>query len=358
MQTITFECEVITPMFLAGADGITPELRPASIKGALRFWWRAMNGHLSLDDMKRAEGEIFGSTSQKSMVVLRTNMIERQEGQLQKLDALSGRDYLMYSVFPPMNTKVAFLTGKFQVHLSSSNISLLKNSAYCFWLMSNFGGLGTRSRRGSGKFLITNYRGIDFAFSFNSNSIDLTQHIEYLRNGIQTIKTHFNVISSNNTTDFPCFKNCNIYVLSSGKPKSENALNDIGNFYMNFRRRRTPDYQYVKDYIQSGIQPNTIEKSVLGLPFGYRYRSLKGKSATIEAKSKSRSASSLFIEVIKVGSLFYPLIINFNSKLLDVNDKLKISSKEQRGKTKYPPQSLIDLKTTFINGLTNKILII
>ncbi|OPX29474.1 MAG: type III-B CRISPR module RAMP protein Cmr1 [Candidatus Omnitrophica bacterium 4484_171] len=48
MKTITFECETITPMFLAGADGRTPELRPPSIKGAMRFWWRAMNGHLPL----------------------------------------------------------------------------------------------------------------------------------------------------------------------------------------------------------------------------------------------------------------------------------------------------------------------
>jgi CRISPR-associated protein Cmr1 len=31
METITFTCKIITPMFLAGADGQTPELRAASI---------------------------------------------------------------------------------------------------------------------------------------------------------------------------------------------------------------------------------------------------------------------------------------------------------------------------------------
>lgn len=49
METLTFTCKIITPMFLAGADGQTPELRAASIKGALRFWWRACHGHLKLD---------------------------------------------------------------------------------------------------------------------------------------------------------------------------------------------------------------------------------------------------------------------------------------------------------------------
>ncbi len=52
MKTIEFECETITPMFLAGADGKTPELRPPSIKGLMRFWWRAINGHLPLNNLK------------------------------------------------------------------------------------------------------------------------------------------------------------------------------------------------------------------------------------------------------------------------------------------------------------------
>ncbi|MBK8563977.1 MAG: type III-B CRISPR module RAMP protein Cmr1 [Saprospiraceae bacterium] len=38
MKTITFTCKTITPMFLNGADGQTPELRPSSIKGVLRYW--------------------------------------------------------------------------------------------------------------------------------------------------------------------------------------------------------------------------------------------------------------------------------------------------------------------------------
>jgi CRISPR-associated protein Cmr1 len=74
MKTIAFECETITPMFLGSADGRTPELRPPSIKGAMRFWWRAMNGHLSLEDVKKEEAELFGGSGEKegrSRIVLR-----------------------------------------------------------------------------------------------------------------------------------------------------------------------------------------------------------------------------------------------------------------------------------------------
>ncbi len=70
MKTITFHCQTITPMFLAGADGKTPELRPPSIKGAMRFWWRAMNGHLDLKALKEREGDIFGNNEKRSKVVL------------------------------------------------------------------------------------------------------------------------------------------------------------------------------------------------------------------------------------------------------------------------------------------------
>jgi len=75
MHKLVFECETITPMFLAGADGKTPELRAPSIKGALRFWWRAMNGNKSIEKLKIEEANIFGGTETvqgKSKVIIRT----------------------------------------------------------------------------------------------------------------------------------------------------------------------------------------------------------------------------------------------------------------------------------------------
>ena len=41
MRTITATIEVVTPMFLGGADQSPDGIRPSSVKGALRFWWRA-----------------------------------------------------------------------------------------------------------------------------------------------------------------------------------------------------------------------------------------------------------------------------------------------------------------------------
>ncbi len=57
-----YRIEVVTPMFLGGADGASAELRTQSIKGMLRFWWRALHPGLSGEELFEKEGKIFGST--------------------------------------------------------------------------------------------------------------------------------------------------------------------------------------------------------------------------------------------------------------------------------------------------------
>jgi CRISPR-associated protein Cmr1 len=71
-ETVTATFEIVTPMFIAGAnngrDGV-PELRVPSILGALRFWWRALAwarlpaGDLNdaIRRLKEWEAELFGS---------------------------------------------------------------------------------------------------------------------------------------------------------------------------------------------------------------------------------------------------------------------------------------------------------
>lgn len=82
-KKVIFHFETITPMFLGGAETNMPELRTAPIKGALRFWWRAMNAHLvekkngrwDYSKLREYESAIFGGTdspkAQKSKVLIR-----------------------------------------------------------------------------------------------------------------------------------------------------------------------------------------------------------------------------------------------------------------------------------------------
>jgi len=75
----------VKPLFLAGADGVTPELRAPSIKGALRFWWRAINGeYKNYTVLKEQEATIFGDTSKRSRFALSVRLIS-QNGEQVKL---------------------------------------------------------------------------------------------------------------------------------------------------------------------------------------------------------------------------------------------------------------------------------
>lgn len=70
MKRLTLQLEFVTPCFLGGADRTSaPEWRGQSIRGQLRWWYRAVAGAASsakLDEVKSAEGRLFGVTDRRS----------------------------------------------------------------------------------------------------------------------------------------------------------------------------------------------------------------------------------------------------------------------------------------------------
>lgn len=76
MERTTLHLEIVTPCFLGGADQTsTAEWRAASVRGQLRWWFRAVAGGAFDGDLKRvrrAEAALFGSTKQASLLRVRT----------------------------------------------------------------------------------------------------------------------------------------------------------------------------------------------------------------------------------------------------------------------------------------------
>lgn len=95
--------ETVTPLFLGGADPRgAPELRAASVRGALRFWLRALLGGIigddKLNDLRKAESAVFGSTEGASPVVVRLQHGSLQTQRFSQLAAnKAGVSYLFFA---------------------------------------------------------------------------------------------------------------------------------------------------------------------------------------------------------------------------------------------------------------------
>ncbi len=178
-NTIEFKCKVITPMFLHGADNETPELRAPSIKGAMRFWWRACNGHLSLVELKKAEDAIFGSTSGRSCFGVRVKMIldetkkEKIEDKIEKEYKVVAHHTLLIKkqgnfIKNKRKSKSWKVGSEFEVTLTLYKEQAEYNFGQTelislFQVVSYLGGLGKRNRRGNGSFRITNGNSVKYS---------------------------------------------------------------------------------------------------------------------------------------------------------------------------------------------------
>jgi CRISPR-associated protein Cmr1 len=149
-------------MLMHGADGKTAELRPASIKGVMRFWWRAIHGNLPLDKLHEKEGEIFGSTEGRSKVIIFPIEITKTEnfqisptphhrqGYCSK-DDKSKNCFFRNNECQKANEKDAKLytfTLKMMIH--PNDYMDEKQLENLFILATTLGGFGQRSRRGFG----------------------------------------------------------------------------------------------------------------------------------------------------------------------------------------------------------------
>lgn len=165
MDSVEFDIEIVTPMFLGGANTTDAELRVPSIKGMLRFWWRATCGIESLEKMKKKEAEIFGSTDQKASFSMRleglnnikainSNLLPGKKFQVEgKTFRIGIIDYLAFGIRDNKKgyTRKHFPSGsQFRLQFSFYNKDYKQSILNAFCSFIDSGGLGAKSRNGFG----------------------------------------------------------------------------------------------------------------------------------------------------------------------------------------------------------------
>lgn len=148
-KTLTVTLETVTPLFLGGAEPRgEAELRAPALRGALRYWLRAVVGGVigdnNLAGLHRLESAVFGSTDGGSPIQVRVygSLRQSQEKILPHKDG--GQSAL----------RRAFSSGQtLRLRLSqfrSGDETIWRAACAALNLALTFGGVGLRARRGFG----------------------------------------------------------------------------------------------------------------------------------------------------------------------------------------------------------------
>lgn len=160
--------KVVTPILggsaqLRECDGIDI-IRPATVRGHLRFWWRALHGHqyASAKELYEAESALWGraATDEGGRSAVEIRLDVEQGGSIEKEDINPISTPGAYALWPARAEKS---TGKpaprrkpgtvFRLTLiTPAGTEAVVRNAVRAWLI--FGGYGSRTRRGLGSFTV------------------------------------------------------------------------------------------------------------------------------------------------------------------------------------------------------------
>jgi len=315
MKSITFRCEVVTPMFLAGANGKTPELRPPSIKGAMRFWWRAVHGHWPIEDKKDDDGniiekglitqeaEIFGGggdIAKRSLFSIRVLSDLTQRTNEKPLPHHSGDEKCNYlnlsNSCRGIKTwnKDKCQKGRRQPSISSGVFFIelkgrgLEQNKALFILSCLLGGLGKRSRRGFGSLIIS---GIKSNSQDCFDAFDMPKTLDEILYFMSLFNTDYQIGHSS--------ASLKIFLTKSSYPERQ--------------------YPYIEEIqIGNNVYP---DYSDLLHKVGTATHDFKNDDPSLGyAKRRDRFASPVFVSALKYGANDYRAIIT-TLHMAEINDQ-------------------------------------
>ena len=326
---------VVTPLFCAGADWKTPEVRLSSFKGVLRYWWRALAWSRcggDLEVIRREEGRLFGSAGGGQSRVLMRWASPPEPTPIPVNEVLKvraggevvgdGARYLGYGVmeaFLRKNKRTDQRTAAGQLtraclarfdftvqmrgrDLNEQELTSLRDSLVALGIL---GGLGAKSRKGYGSVVLQDLQVNGQARWSTPRSRD------ELRSAIATLQPSSDDDGSESLPEFTALSSGARHVLlSSGSTEPLELLNLVGRELVRFRswgragkilggqdseKNFQPDHDLMKlDPRQRRDHPRRI---AFGLPHNYG----KPKHQQVGPVDGDRRASPLFIHIHECG---------------------------------------------------------
>jgi len=336
-ETIELELRLITPMFGGGykareVDPLLP-IRPAAIRGHLRFWWRATAGarYSSVADLHKAETELWGGASTKDnpavgKVAIRVEV--KDKGQMVGYGSRGGLPkYFLFPFRPQKNIPATkgcenvVFTLRLILDTSLSEAQRAEvTTALKAWIA--FGGVGARIRRGCGALTV---------LGNNAN-----QWLPPTRGLAEWLGMPRDAASDHDWTTLAGARG--FITLTKN---AEDAWCKLGQFWARFRKGhfaqaygpmsggKWRDYRQVLCQLHNQGNTLRLAKPFLGLPI--IYQKIKGARnlcfiGTLEPVGSGRMASPVILKPIALqGGEFGALVLVMHAPK---PDKIRVNSEE------------------------------
>ena len=311
MEKLAIQLEVVTPLFMAGANqGGPPELRAASLKGLLRFWYRAI-----YPNDFTGEQEVFGAMGARSPVKLAVTPVRPIVGQARSPD-LQAYSYLGYGLINYDKQSRNFLTTRqylkpgsiFAVTVTFSprlTEAAKEKVIRAFYALAMLGGLGARSRRGFGAFAVTS---VSCPLPLNFQPADVKTFRDDLKAFLNTIA------KGTGAAAYSCFSTKSLVLV--GNPMND-GMQILGRLNSLLQKNRSyyevfpdkpktsgipkDDHDLMFDFLTNPAftPPTAPQRAIFGLPHNYFFRAGQRKVAAdlMEGSTKGRRSSPLFLHV-------------------------------------------------------------
>ncbi|MDD5034705.1 MAG: type III-B CRISPR module RAMP protein Cmr1 [Methylococcaceae bacterium] len=387
-ETINARFTLVTPMFLGGADQQAEGIRTPSVKGALRFWWRALNW-----GRYRAEAEEASNLSPAQRDIDALRILHSEEARLfgssaKEVDGgqTGGQGVFLLAVKPesihPIPADIRPFTGKaylagmglskrqalpadkeFEIILRfrpGTNSEDRESMRHVLRLFGLIGGLGSRSRRGFGS--LTHLVSTSGQWRLPTDD-EFEQEKLWLKAAID--------VASLGSAPFSAIANDVEWFQGNVYPSADQALEDMGAIFSQYRTSGTATipgsptapagYRYItrgrtaatgtlnfytSDHyhvhaIASAYNvqsPHNIppKRSIFGLPHPYHFSSLNGRNVTFDfvpswgqEHGKGRRASPLLMHIAAFTHngqrKFQPLLLLMPAAFLPTNEQVQVS---------------------------------
>ena len=350
MKCIETCFRVATPCFTGPEDG-KAELRLPSIKGVLRFWWRAWayaafidddDGNCAVRRLRRCENDLFGSsetgqgrlamrldTATRPRTLGKGNILRDEGGKR----VGPGARYLGYGVMeafarPQKGTDAGQLIRpcleapfEFALRIGAKDEVPLRQVEPALRLLGLAGGLGARARKGYGSLNLISLQGDGVEDWRSPETID--DYREQLASLLGS------TTACDREPEFSAFSSHTRVDLLSESHAPLKVLDDYGRAMVRYRswgrngkildkERSRQKFREDHDWMK-GDAPDTDfhpRRAVFGLPHNY------GKGIEVKPKNYGRRASPLLFHVHRIGERYAGIAFLLRARFLPGTEKI------------------------------------